>query len=377
MRYAATVLIFCVAALLSLGLVILFSSSMGVDPGQGRYPVAQAASGLIGILLAAAITAVDYRHLKKFSIPLYVIGAGLLIAVLVHGATIGGATRWLRLPGGQTFQPSELAKVALVVFLAHYADRYSRYMPGFLRGFVVPGMFVLVYLVLIFKEPDWGATVLLATVSGAVALLGGLRWRYVLIPAVLGFVLLLVAIQFNPVRRERVRSWLDPEASKETVAGYQGWQGVVAIGSGGLTGRGLGDSRAKFGSLPVHETDFIFCIIAEELGLAGALPVLAAFAVLILCGFYIAWHARDPFGMLLAAGITLLIGLQACINIGVATAALPNKGIPLPFISRGGSNLVIMLGCVGILLSVARHSVLPARPRTAESLDQVFVPQVT
>jgi cell division protein FtsW len=177
----------------------------------------------------------------------------------------------------------------------------------------------------------------------------------------------------NDVRYKRVMSWMNPETTRQGV-GYQGWQSVVALGSGGTTGRGLGDGRQKFGYLPAHETDFLFAIIGEEFGLVGTLGVLVAFVGLVICGVYIAWHARDTFGLLLATGLTFLIGLQAFINIGVVTGTLPNKGLPLPFISRGGSNLFLTLVCVGLLLSVARRAGEPAK-RTSVEIDELPVPQ--
>jgi cell division protein FtsW len=164
----------------------------------------------------------------------------------------------------------------------------------------------------------------------------------------------------NPMRMKRIFSWLDLEQHKDDV-GYQAYQAMIALGSGGWTGLGLGNGRQKLGWVPEHHTDFIFSIIGEELGLLATLLVIVAFVVIALCGFYIALRAQDMFGTLLAAGITLLISLQAAINIGVVTSALPNKGLALPFISYGGSSLVVMLACVGILLSVARQ----AAPRQA------------
>jgi cell division protein FtsW len=153
-------------------------------------------------------------------------------------------------------------------------------------------------------------------------------------------------------------AWLDPGQHLDGT-GYQGWQAILALGSGGIDGVGLGNSRQKLGFIPEHHTDFILSIVGEELGLVATLGIVLVFVVIVLCGFYIAWRARDPFGTYLAAGITFLIGLQAFINIGVVTAVLPNKGLPLPFISYGGSNLLIMLTSVGILISIARQGLEP------------------
>jgi len=211
---------------------------------------------------------------------------------------------------------------------------------------------------LIFLEPDWGTALLLATVSSIMLLVAGVRWRHFFPPFMIGAATFMIFLLNNPVRMKRILSWMNPEQTKEGV-GYQAWQATLALGSGGWTGLGLGNGRQKFGYLPEHQTDFILANIGEELGLIATLGVVAAFVVLLICGIYIAWHSRDTFGLLLATGLTFLIALQAFINIGVVTSALPNKGLPLPFISRGGSNLFLMLVCVGLLLSVARRAADP------------------
>ena len=219
---------------------------------------------------------------------------------------------------------------------------------------------------LIFVEPDRGTTILLAAVSGSLLLVAGVRWKHILVPASVGAAGLAVSILHDPMRMKRIFSWWDLEQHKDGV-GYQAYQAMIALGSGGWTGLGLGNGRQKLGFVPEHHTDFIFSIIGEELGLVATLLIVVAFVVVAICGIYIALNARDPFGFLLATGITFLIGLQAAINIGVVTSALPNKGLPLPFISYGGSNLLAMLTCVGILFSVARH----ARPRGAIASEPV------
>src|SRR6266536_3852419 len=374
MKYVTTILVFCVAALLSLGLVMLYSSSM--SPTGASYPAAQVIWCGLGLIVAGIVACVDYRHLKKISIPLFLVALVLLSAVLVPGIGLkrGGARRWFEI-AHQSFQPSELAKLALVILLAHYAERYQRFMPTFGRGLVVPGVFIGLTLGLIFLEPDWGTTLLLAAVSAILLLVAGVRWRYFFPPLIAGLATFVVFLTHNPVRMKRILSWINPDASKDGV-GYQAWQAMLALGSGGWNGLGLGNGRHKFGFLPGHQTDFIFANIGEELGLIATLGVVGAFVALLLCGIYIAWHSRDAFGLLLATSLTFLIGLQAFINIGVVTSALPNKGLPLPFISRGGSNLFLMLLCVGLLLSVARRAADPRAP-AAKSLDleETAIPQ--
>jgi cell division protein FtsW len=376
MKLVTSVLVFCVAALLSLGLVMLYSSSMGRN--GATYPLMQTLWCGLGLVAAGLVTWVDYRHLRKVAWPLYGLAVVLLVLVLIPGIgkAAWGARRWFVIQG-QSFQPSEVAKLALVVVLAHYGDRYQRFMPTWRRGLIVPGFLICLVLGLTFLEPDWGTTLLLASVSGVMLLVAGVRWLHLVPIGAAGAAAFVVALLHNPTRLDRVVSWLNPEQTKEGV-GYQAWQAMLALGSGGVTGTGLGNGIQKYGYVPQHLNDFIFAMLGEELGLVCTLSVLTAFVVLFLCGVYIAWHAREPFGMLLATGLTFLVGLQAFVNIGVVTSALPNKGLPLPFISRGGSNLLFMLVCIGLLLSVARHA---HRRQAADApvvdLDEAQAPQTT
>ncbi len=359
MKVAVTTLAFCVAALLALGLVMLYSSS--VTQAGARYLMMQLAWCACGLALCAATTTVDYQWLKKLTWPIFLLALFLLVLVLVPhiGRRINGARRWFDFHGVR-FQPSELAKIALIILLAWYGDRYQRQLPTWKRGVLFPGALVALVLGLVFVEPDRGTTILLAAVSGAVLLVAGVRWKHILIPAAVGVVGLAVSIFHDPMRMKRIFGWWDLEEHKDGV-GYQAYQAMIALGSGGWTGLGLGNGRQKLGFVPEDHTDFIFSIIGEELGLIATLLVLLAFLIIAVCGIYIALRARDPFGSLLAAGVTFLITLQAAINIGVVTSALPNKGLPLPFISYGGSNLLAMLTCVGLLFSVARRA--PAREK--------------
>jgi len=351
-KIAVTVLVFCVAALLALGLVMLYSSSM-VQVGA-RYLVMQSIWCVLGLVGALTMTLLDYRHFKKVWWLLLGAALALLVLVLVVGIVRGNARRWFLL-GPASFQPSEFAKLAVIIALAWYGERYRRQMPTWTVGILIPGLFVGITAGLIFKEPDVGNALLLATVTGIMLLIAGIRLRYFLPPVLLVALGVGAFIYHNPMRSERVYSWLHVEETKRD-KGMQAYQAMVALGSGGVTGKGLGDGLQKLGFVPEHHTDFIFCIIGEELGLIATLLVVAAFIALVICGLYISANAQDTFGLLLGSGITFLIGLQAFINIGVVTSALPNKGLPLPFISYGGSNLLVMLSCVGILLSISRQA---------------------
>jgi cell division protein FtsW len=354
MKLAVTVLVFCAAALLSLGMVMLYSSSM--TQVGAHYLIMQLIWCALGLVLCVAAASLDYRWLKKLAWPL--LGVAIILLALViapHiGRKINGAKRWFSL-GPANLQPSEMAKLALIIALAWYGEHFQRKMPTFKRGILTPGLFIVPVLALIFVEPDRGSTILLACVCGGMLLLAGVKIRFILPPVIVGAVGLAWSLWHDPMRRERILAFLHPEKYKNGV-GYQSWQAMIALGSGGWTGLGLGNGRQKLGFVPEHHTDFILSIIGEELGLVATLLVVLTFVIFVICGLYIAGRARDTFGLLLASGITLLIGLQAAINIGVVTSALPNKGLPLPFISYGGSNLLAMLTCVGLLLSVARHA---------------------
>jgi cell division protein FtsW len=359
MKVAVTTLAFCVAALLALGLVMLYSSSM--TQVGAEYLKLQLIWCAFGFILCVTATTIDYQLLKKAAWPLFIFALILLVFVLLplpHGITkkINGAHRWFILPG-MRLQPSELGKLALIIMLAWYGDRYQRKMQTLKWGIIFPGALIALILGLIFIEPDRGTTILLAAVGGLILLLAGVQWKFIVPPVLLAIAGLTVSILHDPMRMRRIFSWLDMEQHKDGV-GYQAYQAMIALGSGGWFGLGLGNGRQKLGFVPEHHTDFIFSIIGEELGLVATLLVVVAFVIVVLCGIYIALNARDTFGLLLAAGVTLLIGLQAAINIGVVTSALPNKGLPLPFISYGGSNLLAMLTCVGILFSVARQGIV-------------------
>jgi cell division protein FtsW len=355
MKVAVTILASCVAALLALGMVILYSSSMAQV--GAHYLLKQLVVCAIGIALCLTAAVLDYRRLKKFAWPLLALAVVLLALVfLPHiGIRSHGAARWLGYRKTSLFQPSEFAKLALIITLAWYCERFQRQMPTFKRGLVIPGLLIALVLGLIFKEPDVGNMMLLATVSGVVLLIGGIRLRYFLPPVIAGALAVGTFIYHNPMRSERVYSWMHLEETKKA-KGLQAYEAMIALGSGGFTGKGLGDGRQKLGFVRENHTDFIFSIIGEELGLIATLLVIAAFVAIVFCGIYIAMNSCDTFGFLLGVGITFLIGLQAFINIGVVTGALPTKGLPLPFISYGGSNLLMMLVSVGLLLSIARQA---------------------
>jgi cell division protein FtsW len=345
--------------LVTIGVVMLFSTSSLYAReryGDSNYLLKRQLVWLaVGAAGCVAAAATPYPLLRKWCTPVLILTAVVLLLVLVPhvGRKIGGARRWLSFAGMQV-QPSEFAKLALILWLAHYLAKEKRHIEKLGRGFLVPMAVVGLFLVLILAEPDFGTTALLAMVSFAMMFLAGVRLLH-LIPTMLGGLSAFgVLIWQNPVRAERMMAFMDLEKYKAG-KGYQVWQAMLAFGSGGIDGLGLGNSRQKMFWLPEAHTDFIGAIIGEELGLIGMIAVLALFVAVLVCGVIISMKTPDMYGQYLGMGITMLIALQALINIGVVTAWLPTKGLPLPFISYGGSSLMMNLIAIGVLFSLFRH----------------------
>jgi cell division protein FtsW len=332
-------------------MVMLYSSSSAQS--GAHFLMLQLIWAALGVAACIVTTMSDYRQLKKVWWLLLCSALVMLALVLVFGHVKNHARRWF-IYHGLSFQPSEFAKLAVIIALAWYGERFQRQMPTWFRGILIPGLVIGMAVGLFFKEPDVGNGLVLATVSGVILLTAGIRLRYFLPPVLAGAIAVGVFIQHNRMRSERIYSWLHVEETRQGI-GMQAREAMVALGSGGLVGKGLGDGLQKHGWVSEQYTDFIFSIIGEELGLAATLLVVLAFVAILYCGVCIATHSSDTFGLLLGTGITFLISLQAFVNIGVVTSALPNKGLPLPFISYGGSNLLITLASVGLLLSIARY----------------------
>lgn len=359
MQRAAGILLIATLLLVTIGVVMLFSTSSlyaREKYGDSNYLLKRQlvwlAVGAVGCVAAAAT---PYPLLRKWCVPALILTAVLLVLVLVPhvGRKIGGARRWLSFAGMQV-QPSEFSKLALILWLAHYLAKEKRRIEQFSRGFMVPLAVVCLFLVLILVEPDFGTTALLGMVSFAMMFIAGVRLLY-LIPTMLGGLSAFgVLIWHSPVRAERMMAFMDLEKYKAG-KGYQVWQAMLAFGSGGIDGLGLGNSRQKMFWLPEAHTDFIGAIIGEELGLIGMIAVLALFVAVLVCGVIISMKTPDMYGQYLGMGITMLIALQTLINIGVVTAWLPTKGLPLPFISYGGSSLMMNLIAIGVLFSLFRH----------------------
>jgi cell division protein FtsW len=310
-----------------------------------------AAVGGVGLVV---MLRVDYRRLEAWRWAILGAAGVLLVLVLVPplAQPINGTRRWLRL-GPLSFQPAELAKLALVAFVAWQLDRKAEIVNS--RELLLPVAIVTGTLAgLVLLQPDLGSAVLLVATAGALLFLGGLSWRFVAAAAGVALPVVWFLVIAVPYRRARLFSFLDPERDP-LGSGFQALQSLIAVGSGGLFGLGPGESVQKLYFLPYPHSDFIYAITAEELGLAGALAVLALFSVLIWRGVRAGWRAPDPFGRYLGCGLAVLLGFQAFMNISVALAMMPTKGIPLPFVSYGGSSLVVSLVACGVLLNVSQH----------------------
>ncbi len=308
----------------------------------------------VGVVVCAIAASVDYHFWAKT----WWIWFGLAVILLALcfvppiGHRINGSARWVRL-GPASFQPSEFAKLAAITALAWWFARDEKNAGHLVHGFVVPLTASGVLMALIAPEVDMGTTALIGATTFIMMFVAGTRLRYLVPMVFIGIAGLAFAIKKMPERTGRFLAFMYPD--KYPADAYQTVQGLIALGSGGVEGLGLGNGRQKMAYLPFAHTDFIFPVVGEELGLRCTLLVVFAYLLIVLCGATIAMRARDRFGTLLGFGMMVIIALQAAVNIGVTTAMLPNKGLPLPFISYGGSNLVFCLLCVGILINIYRQ----------------------
>jgi cell division protein FtsW len=355
-------LVLVTLALVAFGLVMVFSATSAAAALGNGDPVTflkrQGVYALVGVALMVAASRFDHRQLRNLAPPLVLLALALCLAVLVVAPEINGARRWLT-AGPLTFQPSELAKLALLVWTAAYLARNGA--PRTLGELWKPvGMLTCLFAVLIVVEPDLGTTIALMLMVGGMLVVAGVPGRTLAGAGALAALAGLAAIWIEPYRRARVFSFLDPWSDPEDT-GFQTVQALIGFGSGGLTGRGLGEGVQKINYLPEQQTDMILAVIGEELGLLGTTAVICAFAVFAFTGFKVALRCRDPFGKLLAAGITSLVCAQAAVNLAAVLAVAPLTGIPLPFVSYGGSSLVVLLAAVGILLNIAGDARAPQR----------------
>ncbi len=342
-----------VIALVVIGIIMIFSAS-GIM--VSNFVLKQSVWAFLGMLALFCMAGIDYHKLQRLSRILLTVSGILLVLVLlgVLSDNPKGIHRWMRL-GPIGFQPSEIAKICLIVYLADLIDRKQSRLKEFKKG-IMPALIMLgIFSLLIYKGPDLGTVILLVMVAFIMLLIGGARIRHLVSLSLLSLPILIFTIVRTPYRLKRLWAFLDPSSDSKG-AGWQVYQSLVALGSGGINGVGLGKSIQKFFYLPEPHTDFIFSIIGEELGFIGSLVIVVLFILFIWRGAKIAVHAPDLFGSLLAAGLTFTIGLQALVNIGVVTGSLPTKGVPLPFLSFGGSSLLCTMVGVGILLNISKHT---------------------
>ncbi|PKL51235.1 MAG: stage V sporulation protein E [Planctomycetes bacterium HGW-Planctomycetes-1] len=368
----------CLAiTLMALGAVFVFSASARIDAEYDlsrfySYPeFRQISFFLTAVLIVLGFSLLDYRAFALSDNKLvswltnpsvYMVAASIILLILVLvtplGVEVNNARRWIRIPAGPAtinFQPSELAKWSLVLFLPAVSAMLGKKLQNFFKGFVP--VFLLIGLVagLILLE-DFGTALFVAFIGLAILFMAGGKWWHFLTPLPLLIVIFALAIVSSPMRIERIKTFASPTDSTAQTSGYQIRQSLIAVSTGGLWGKGLGRGISKYGHLPEDTTDFIFAIIAEELGFVGVCFVTLLFVLFLILGILITYRCRDDFGKLLAFGIVLTINFQAAVNLGVVTRLLPTKGIALPFISAGGTHIFLTAAAAGILAGIARRS---------------------
>ena len=344
-----------VTILTAIGILMIYSSS--AIPALKKmndlffFLKRQMIWAVIGIGMMIIVSKIDYRNWDRLFLMLFGLTILLLILVLIIGKDVNGARRWLRL-GILSFQPAELAKLTIIIYMARIiakkGERIKDFMNGFLPVMSVIGLFVMLIMI----EPDAGTAVTIGIIAMSLLFAGGARLKHIMFLAVMLTPLMYTLIFNAGYRMQRLKAYWDPWNDPYN-SGYQIIQSYLALGSGGLFGVGLGEGKQKLFFLPEAHTDFIFSILGEELGFAGGAAVIGLFAVLIWLGFIISLRAEDTFAKYMALGITVMIGIQAVINISVVTGLLPTKGIPLPFMSFGGSSLLVNMMAIGILMNIA------------------------
>jgi len=378
-RKSAYILFLAVLGLLVIGIVMLFSTSAFARDSHGDvyfFIKRQAMWFGVGLVVCIFAALIDYHLWQRtwwlwFALALVV----LALCYVPHiGMRLNGSRRWIGW-GPITLQPSELAKLAIIFFLAAWFARYEKPDRKLLFGFILPLAIITLPAALVLDEVDLGTTALIGTTAFVVMFVAGANplWLGIISLTGLGG-LLLVATRISE-RMGRLSAFLHPQHFQED-AGLQQMQALIAWGSGGMEGLGLGNGRQKMLYLPYAHTDFIFPIVGEELGLRFSLLVVFLFVVIIVCGTMIALHAKDRFGLLLGCGVVSLLALQAAVNIGVTTSLLPNKGLPLPFISYGGSNLVACMFGVGLLLNIYRQGILEPPNKKHATMRARITPRI-
>lgn len=365
LRRAEATILLLTTALMGLGLVMVYNAS-GVLADKYGSPTyflwRQLAWSVVSVVALWAFRGIDYHLLVRFSRPLMLATLAMLVLVLVPGvgAKLNGARRWFRV-AGLGFQPSDIAKLSLIVYLAGRLGEHAGAIKDLKTGFLPPAAISAAAVILVALEPDIGTAVFLGCIAAGMLFVGGARLSHLGGAAMLGVpVGIAYVFSRHDYARARLLAFLDPSADP-LGAGYHARQSLIALSSGGLLGRGLGQGSQKLFFLPEAHTDFILAIVGEELGFCGTVGVLVAFGVLVFSALVVASRAVDNTGVLIAFGIGLWLGFQAVLNIAVVTASMPTKGISLPFISYGGSSLVATGAAIGVMLNVAGHALDPPR----------------
>ena len=358
----ANIIIYLVTTLLVIGTIMIYSATSARAVGSLNPINLTFLKHILWVVFAiiAMLTMMrlDYYYIQKYSKLILVIALALLIIVLIPGigTTTNGASRWIRIGSYFGFQPSEFAKLAMIIFMSSYIATKQEKMANFTKGFLIPVILIGLVSLLILKEPDLGTAIFVSLISFILIIVGGTRIVYVIFTLMAAAPhLYSIIYKIQAYQKARLLAFLDPWKDPEGI-GYQIIQSWIALGSGGLTGLGLGESRQKLFFLPESSSDFIFSIIGEELGFIGTTGIIIIFALLAWQGMRVCKSAPDMLGFSLALGITLSITLQSAINIAVATGAMPTTGLPLPFISAGGSSLLLSSIGIGILLNIAKKS---------------------
>lgn len=367
------VLVITVLILVSLGVVMVLSASapsaLSKTGSSYTYFIKQFGFAVFGIIAMLFVSKIDYRFYKKYYWGVYVVSVLVLLLVLVPhlGKEVNGALRWIKIKGLGQFQPSEITKIGLIIFYAGYLSDHKSELKDFWRGFFKPLIFLAIPVAILYRiQNHLSVSLVISVITFVMMLMAGVRVLHFVwagLAGGAGLTLLLLKGKIDQIkgvagtsdsfRLDRIKVFFDPW-SDATGTGYQMIQSLYAIGSGGLFGVGLGNSKQKYLYIPEPQNDFIFAIIAEELGFVGCIAIIALFAVFVWRGIVIAMKAPDMFGSLIAVGITTLVAIQAIINIAVVTASIPTTGMALPFFSYGGTALVILLSSVGILLNISR-----------------------
>jgi cell division protein FtsW len=361
-RRAAAWEVFLTALFLTcIGIVMVYSASSVAAQAQYHdgafFLKRQIVYALIGLAAMSVAWKVHYAKLRRWTVPLLVVTILVVIVVLFPhiGRVAGGARRWLPIGGFFNFQPAELAKLGLILYLSNFLANRGARAREFWSGLVPPLIVFLVLAAAILKQPDLGSVLILAMITGVMLFIGGARIGHLLALGCAAVPVVLAVVLREGYRSSRLLAFLDPWKDPRGT-GFHIIQSLLALGSGGLTGLGLGHSTQKFFYLPERHTDFIFAIIGEELGLAGAIAVIVLFILLAVWGYRISSRLPDRYGILLTTGLTTMLVGQAALNIGVVSGAVPVTGVPLPFISFGGSSLVFCYLAIGILLNVSQYA---------------------